>query len=92
LLKKRTGVIERIFTGGLNMETGLIALGAGIAAIGVIGGGIAIGTIGGKAVEAIARQPEAKSDITSTMILGIAFAEVTSLYALIVSILLIFVY
>ncbi|MGI6732094.1 MAG: ATP synthase F0 subunit C [Anaerovoracaceae bacterium] len=74
------------------METGLIALGAGIAAIGVIGGGIAIGTIGGKAVEAIARQPEAKSDITSTMILGIAFAEVTSLYALIVSILLIFVY
>lgn len=69
----------------------MLALGAGIAALGVIGGGIGIGTIGGKAVEAIARQPEAKGDIMSTMILSIAFAEVTSLYALIVSILLIFV-
>ncbi|HML37789.1 MAG TPA: ATP synthase F0 subunit C [Bacillota bacterium] len=72
-------------------SNGLIALGAGIAAIGVIGGGIGIGTIGGKAVEAIARQPEAKGDIMSTMIISIAFAEVTSLYALIVSILLLFV-
>lgn len=72
-------------------STGLIALGAGIAAVGVIGGGIGIGTIGGKAVEAIARQPEAKGDIMSTMIISIAFAEVTSLYALIVSILLLFV-
>lgn len=70
---------------------GMLAIGAGLAAIGVIGGGIGVGQIGGKAVEAIARQPEAKSDIMSTMILGIAFAEVTSLYALIVSILLIFV-
>jgi len=70
---------------------GMLAIGAGLAAIGVIGGGIGIGQIGGKAVEAIARQPEAKSDIMSTMILGIAFAEVTSLYALIVSILLLFV-
>lgn len=70
---------------------GLIALGAGIAALGVLGGGIGIGIIGGKAVEAIARQPEAKGDIMSTMIISIAFSEVTSLYALIVSILLIFV-
>lgn len=69
----------------------MLALGAGIAALGVIGGGIGVGTIGGKAVEAISRQPEAKGDIMSTMILSIAFAEVTSLYALIVSILLIFV-
>lgn len=69
----------------------MLALGAGIAALGVVGGGIGIGTIGGRAVEAIARQPEAKGDIMSTMILSIAFAEVTSLYALIVSILLIFV-
>ncbi|MEL7655132.1 MAG: ATP synthase F0 subunit C [Bacillota bacterium] len=68
---------------------GMLALGAGIAALGVVGGGIGIGTIGGKSVEAIARQPEAKGDIMSTMILSIAFAEVTSLYALIVSILLI---
>ena len=72
-------------------STGLIALGAGIAALGVIGGAIGIGMIGSKAVEAVARQPEAKGEITSTMIISIAFAEVTSLYALIASILLIII-
>ncbi|MDD2189275.1 MAG: ATP synthase F0 subunit C [Eubacteriales bacterium] len=70
---------------------GMAFLGAGVAAVGVLGGGIGVGIVGGKAVEAIARQPEAKGDIMSTMIIGIAFAEVTSLYALIVSILLLFV-
>lgn len=69
---------------------GMIAIGAGLAAIGCLGGGIGVGSVSGKAVEAIARQPEAKGDIMSTMILGIAFAEVTSLYALIISIILIF--
>ncbi len=69
----------------------MLAIGAGLAAIGCLGGGIGVGSIAGKAVEAIARQPEAKSDITSTMIVGIAFAEVTSLYALIISIVLVFV-
>jgi F-type H+-transporting ATPase subunit c len=69
---------------------GMLAIGAGLAAIGCLGGGVGIGTVSGKAVEAIARQPEAKGDIMSTMILGIAFAEVTSLYALIISIILIF--
>ncbi|MDF2503797.1 ATP synthase F0 subunit C [Clostridium sp.] len=70
---------------------GMLAIGGGLAAIGCLGGGVGIGTVSGKAVEAIARQPEAKGDIMSTMILGIAFAEVTSLYALIVAIILIFV-
>ncbi|MBN7773072.1 ATP synthase F0 subunit C [Clostridium aminobutyricum] len=70
---------------------GMLAVGAGLAAIGCLGGGVGIGTVSGKAVEAIARQPEAKGDIMSTMILGIAFAEVTSLYALFISIMLIFV-
>jgi ATP synthase F0 subunit c len=51
-------------------STGLIALGAGIAAMGVVGGAIGIGMIGSKAVEAVARQPEAKGDITSTMIIS----------------------
>ena len=69
---------------------GMLAIGAGIAAIGCIGGGIGIGNVSGKAVESIARQPEAKGDIMSTMILGIAFAEVTSLYALFISIILLF--
>ena len=69
----------------------LVAIGAGIAVLTGIGAGIGIGMATSKAVEAIARQPEAKGDIMSTMILGIAFAEVTSLYALIISIILVFV-
>ena len=70
---------------------GMLAIGAGLAAIGCLGGGVGTGIVSGKAVEAIARQPEAKGDIMSTMILGVAFSEITSLYALIISILLLFV-
>lgn len=75
---------------GKTFLDGMLAIGAGLAAIGCLGGGVGIGTVSGKAVEAIARQPEAKGNIMSTMILGIAFAEVTSLYALIISIILLF--
>ena len=42
---------------------GLIALGAGIAALTGIGGGIGIGIATGKATEAISRQPEASGKI-----------------------------
>ena len=74
-----------------NFVKAMYGIGAGLAAIGCLGGGIGTGTVGGKAVEAIARQPEASGQITSTMILGIAFSEVTSLYALFVAIILLFV-
>lgn len=60
------------------------ALGAGIAAIGA---GIGIGKIGGSAVEAIARQPEAVNDIRSNMIITAAFVEGVSLFAIIVAVL-----
>lgn len=76
---------------GTTFVNGMIALGAGIAAIGVVGGAIGIGMIGSKAVESVARQPEAKGDITSTMIMAIAFAELTSLFALFIAIILLFV-
>lgn len=69
---------------------GMIAIGAGLAAIGCLGGGIGIGTVTGKAVEAIGRQPEARGSVTSTMFIGLAFAEVTSLYALFIALLLLF--
>ena len=45
---------------------GLIALGAGIAALTGIGGGIGIGIASGKATEAISRQPEASGKIRPT--------------------------
>lgn len=66
------------------------ALGAGIAiGIGALGPGIGEGHAVAKACEAIGRQPESKSDVTSTLIMGCALAETTGLYALIIALLLI---
>ena len=70
---------------------GCCALGAGMAMIAVIGPGIGEGNAVAKACEAIGRQPESKSSVTSTMIMGCAIAETTGLYALVIAILLIFV-
>ena len=70
---------------------GCCALGAGIAMIAGIGPGIGEGQAVAKACEAIGRQPEAKSEVTSTMIMGCAIAETTGIYALVIAIMLIFV-
>ena len=70
---------------------GLLGLGAGCSMIAGIGPGIGEGNAVAKACEAIGRQPECKSDVTSTMIMGCAIAETTGLDGLIVAILLIFV-
>jgi F-type H+-transporting ATPase subunit c len=56
--------------------------------IGALGPGVGIGIIGGKAVEALGRNPEAESSIRTTMILGIAFAEAVAIYALVVSLII----
>jgi len=67
-------------------------LGAALAiGLGAIGPGIGVGLIGKGAAQAIGRNPEAAGKVQTSMILAIAFAEAISLYALIVSILLIFV-
>ena len=75
----------------MGIMLGLLGLGAGCAMIAGIGPGIGEGNAVAKACEAIGRQPECKSDVTSTMIMGCAIAETTGLYGLIVAILLIFV-
>lgn len=69
---------------------GLSALGAGTAMIAGLGPGIGEGFCGGKAVEAIGRQPEASGAITRTMIIGDALAETTGLYALVIALLLLY--
>ena len=48
----------------------LVAIGAAVAVITGIGAGIGIGIATGKATESIARQPEAKKDIRSSLLLG----------------------
>ena len=67
------------------------AVGAGLAMIAGIGPGIGEGYAVGKACEAIGRQPECKSSVTSTMLLGCAVAETTGIYGFIVALLLLFV-
>lgn len=51
--------------------------------LGAIGPGIGIGVIGGGAMEAIGRNPEAESVIRTNMILAIAFAEAVAIYAIV---------
>lgn len=70
---------------------GCSALGAGIAMVASIGPGLGQGIATGKAAEAVGRQPEAQSKITTTMILGQAVAETSSIYSLIIAIILLFV-
>ena len=59
-------------------------IGAGIAALAA---GIGIGLIGSKAMEAIARQPEAAGDIRNSMILMAALVEGAALFAIVVGLL-----
>ena len=77
------------------MERALVlmgcAIGAGLALIAGIGPGIGEGYAVGKSCEAIARQPEAKGDVTSTMLLGCAIAETTGIYGFVTGLLLLFV-
>ena len=67
------------------------AIGAGIAMIAGLGPGIGQGRAAAAGAEAVGRNPGAKSDITSTMLLGQAVAETTGLYGLLIAMLLLFV-
>ena len=64
------------------------AIGAGLA---VIAPGIGQGIAAGHAAAAVGRNPGAKGDIMSTMLLGQAVAETTGLYGLLIAMLLLFV-
>lgn len=61
------------------------------AGLGVLGPAIGIGLIGGRAVEAIGRNPEATGQIVSNMILAMVFAEALGILALVVSFIIKFV-
>ncbi|MCL3780336.1 ATP synthase F0 subunit C [Prolixibacteraceae bacterium JC049] len=68
---------------------GLGKLGAGIGAgIAAIAAGMGIGRIGGSAMEAIARQPEAAKDIRMNMLFSAAFIEGVALFAVAVCLLI----
>lgn len=75
------------------MDIGLIALGAGLAiGLGALGAALSIGLATGKALDATARQPEMSGKIQTVLITSIVFIEATAIYALVVSLLLIFAF
>ena len=76
---------------GQDFIFGCSAIGAGRAMIAGIGPGVGQGIAAGHGAAAVGRNPGAKSDITSTMLLGQAVAETTGLYGLVVAIILMFV-
>ena len=67
-------------------------VGAGMAMIGALGGGIGIGLSAHGAVQGIARNPDAAGQVQTNMILGIAFAEAVAIYCLVVALLILFVF
>ena len=77
----------------MDIGTGLVGIGAGIAiGIAACGAGIGIGTAAGNAFEAVARQPEMFGKIQTLLFTAIIFIEATAIYALVVSLILLFVY
>ncbi len=59
--------------------------------LGALGPGLGLGMIGGKAMEALGRNPEAADRIFVPMILGLAFTEAVAIYALVVALIIRFV-
>lgn len=80
-------LISAVFTALVSLFSvdGLVAIGAGIAAFTGVGAGIGIGIMTGKAVEAIARQPEAQKRIFNTLMFGLIFAETTAIYGVFIA-------
>ena len=68
----------------------LVAIGAAVAGLTGLGAGLGISLATGKAVDAVARQPEADSKISKNLLLGCALAEATAIYGMVVAILIIF--
>ena len=69
----------------------MCAIGAGLCmGIGAIGPAIGEGNAVGKALEGMARQPEAAGDLRTNMILGCAITETTGIYSLVIALLILF--
>lgn len=80
-------------TQAVDNNRGLIAIGAGLAVgLAAIGPGIGEGTLIASAIEGMSRNPETADNLRATMILGVALAETTGIYGLLISIILLFVY
>lgn len=83
-----TGTTNYVSSQASGPNYGLALIGAGIGAgLAGVGGGVGIGAIGGRACEAIARQPEAAGRIFNTMIISAALIEGFTFFAMVVCLL-----
>jgi F-type H+-transporting ATPase subunit c len=73
--------------GGI-MTGSLIAIGAGIAVLTGLGAGIGIGIATSALIQATARQPESSGKLIPWFFVGVALAESTAIYGLVIAILL----
>ena len=76
--------------GNISNEALILACSAIGAMIAGIGPGVGQGIAAGHGASAVGRNPGARSDITSTMLLGQAVAETTGLYSLVIALILLF--
>jgi F-type H+-transporting ATPase subunit c len=79
LISQVGGVIAQV-----SGDVGVIGKGL-VFGLAAIGPGIGIGFLVGKAVEAMARQPEMAGQVRTTMFLGIAFTEALALFGFVLS-------
>ena len=73
-----------------NMEA-LKAIGAGLAAFGMIGAGIGLGNVFGKFFEAVARQPAMENNLKTYLFIGMALVEAIALFAFVIAAIILFV-
>ncbi len=77
--------------GGVAMFFAAVVVTAGFAlALSAFGGALGQGNVAGKAMEAIARQPEAAGRIQTAMLLGLAFIESLVIYVLLIAFIMLF--
>ena len=65
-------------------------VGAGLAAIGMVGAGVGVGNVWAAYISAIARNPAAKEEIGASIWIGFAVTEAIALFALIVSLIILY--
>ena len=86
---------EALPAGGESYTKVLFAVGAMIAAgfaigVGAVGAALGIGKVGSSACEAVGRNPGVQGKIMMTMLVGMAMAESIAIYALVVSLVLLY--
>jgi F-type H+-transporting ATPase subunit c len=86
---------EALPMGGESYTKVLFAVGAMVAAgfaiaVGCVGAALGIGKVGSSACEAVGRNPGAQAKIMMTMLVGMAMAESIAIYALVISLVLLF--